>query len=293
MSSVYSTVGVIGRYNDPTIQQTLSELGGFLNARGIEVILDESTAEHVPDWPWQTASRQDLGQRCDLAIVVGGDGTLLNAARTLADYDVPLLGINRGRLGFLTDISPAELEERLDRILAGDSIIEERFLLHVYIEREGEIISSSDAFNDVVLHKWDVARLIEIKTYIDSQYVNTIRSDGLIVSTPTGSTAYALSSGGPLLTPALKAIVLVPICPHTMSNRPIVIDADSKISIEIKDHTGAPAQVTCDGQINLGLISGDMVVIRRKPKNVRLVHPMDYNYFEILRAKLHWGEYVS
>lgn len=293
MSSVYSTVGIIGRYNDPTVHQTLTELGSFLHNKGIRVLLDESTAENLTDWEWETTTRQGLGEQCDLAIVVGGDGSLLNAARTLADHDVPLLGINRGRLGFLADISPAEMEERLDRILEGDSVTEERFLLHVYIEREGEIISSSDAFNDVVLHKWDVARLIEIKTYIDSQYVNTIRSDGLIVSTPTGSTAYALSSGGPLLSPALKAIVLVPICPHTMSNRPIVIDADSEISIEIKEHTGAPAQVTCDGQINLGLISGDMVVIRRKKKSIRLVHPMDYNYYEILRAKLHWGEHVT
>jgi len=290
MAKAFTSVGLIGRYNDPTIHGTMMELGEFLKQQNVRVILDEGTAEHVPKWSMETATRHSLGESCDLIIIVGGDGTLLNAARSMADYEVPLLGINRGRLGFLTDISSSHINDPLRDILDGKYTIENRFLLHVYIEREGEIISSSDAFNDVVMHKWDVARLIEIKTYIDNQYVNTIRSDGLIISTPTGSTAYALSGGGPILHPSLMAMVLVPICPHTMSNRPIVIDAGSEIRIEVKEHVGSPAQVTCDGQINLGLISGDKVIVRRKPKNVRLVHPRDYDYYDILRAKLHWSE---
>ncbi len=290
MAQAFNTVGLIGRYNDPTIHSTITELGAYLKDRNVRVILDEGTAEHVPKWPMETATRHSLGECCDLIIIVGGDGTLLNTARSMADYEVPLLGINRGRLGFLTDISSSHIRDPLNDILSGEYTVEDRFLLHVYIEREGEIISSSDAFNDVVMHKWDVARLIEIKTYINNQYVNTIRSDGLIVSTPTGSTAYALSGGGPILHPSLMAMVLVPICPHTMSNRPIVIDANSEIRIEVKEHVGSPAQVTCDGQINLGLISGDKVIVRKKTKNVRLVHPRDYDYYDILRAKLHWSE---
>lgn len=292
MSLKFSTIGLIGRYNDPTIHPALNDLGDYLTSKKIHVLLDDGTAENLPNWKFDTISRHELGEKSDLIIIVGGDGTLLNAARSMAEYEVPLLGINRGRLGFLTDISPSDIHEHLDRILTGEFISEERFLLHVHIEREGEIISSSDAFNDVVLHKWDVARLIEIKTYINDQYVNTSRSDGLIVSTPTGSTAYALSGGGPIVNPSLQAVVLVPICPHTMSNRPIVIDANSEIRIEVKAHTGSPAQVTCDGQINLGLISGDKVIINKKPKMVRLIHPLEYNYFEILRAKLHWSEHL-
>jgi NAD+ kinase len=185
------------------------------------------------------------------------------------------------------------MAERLDEILGGRYAFEDRFLLHTYIEREGQNISESTAFNDVVVHKWDVARMIEFRTYINDKFVHTMRSDGMIVSTPTGSTAYALSGGGPILHPALHAVVLVPICPHTMSNRPIVVDASSVIRIEVSDHTRSPAQITCDGQINLGLVSGDRVVIRKKERPVRLIHPQDHNYFDVLRAKLRWSEHPS
>jgi len=286
----FKTVGLIGRYGDPTVSTLLHDLSTFLKNRKLNVLLDESTASIVPDHNLDIANRQMLGEKCDLVIVLGGDGTLLNAVRSLADYRVPLLGINRGRLGFLADIQPREMEKYLNEILDGDYISKKRFLLHTHIERDGETIGESDAFNDVVVHKWDVARMIEVKIFIDGQYVNTMRSDGLIVSTPTGSTAYALSGGGPIINPSLNAIVLVPICPHTMSNRPIVIDGDSKIRIKVKNASQSQAQITCDGQINLGLVSGDYVMIEKNNQPVELIHPTNHDYYEILRAKLHWGE---
>ena len=293
MTKHFKTVGIIGRYGDPGISPTIVEVSEHVQKLGLHVLLDEGTAELVREHKLEVASRQNIGRRCDLVIVVGGDGTLLNAARSLAEYGVSLLGINRGRLGFLTDISPAHIGERLDEILHGKYSSEERLLLRTYIEREGQNISESCAFNDVVVHKWDVARMIEFRTYINDQYVNTMRSDGLIVATPTGSTAYSLSGGGPILHPALQAMVLVPICPHTMSNRPIVVDAASVIRIEVSDRTRSPAQITCDGQINLGLVSGDHIIIRKEEKPVRLIHPLDHNYFDVLRAKLRWSEHPT
>ena len=289
MTDSFSCIGLIGKFGDPTVGETLHALSNHLLSHNLTVLLDEATADVLPDHGLETASREQLGERCDLAIVVGGDGTLLNAARTLSNYGTALLGVNLGRLGFLTDISPAEMQSRLDEILAGKYVEDERFLLHCSILREGEHISESDAFNDVVIHKWDVARMIEMETYLDGQFVNTTRSDGLIVSTPTGSTAYALSGGGPILQPSLNAIVLVPICPHTMSHRPIVVDGNSEIEIVVSDRSQSHAQVTCDGQINLGLVSGDHIRIRKKEQPVRLIHPVGHDHFHILRAKLHWG----
>lgn len=293
MTKHFKTIGIIGRYGDPGISPTIVEVSEHVQKLGLHVLLDEGTAELIRGHKIEVASRQNIGRRCDLVIVVGGDGTLLNAARSLAEYGVSMLGVNRGRLGFLTDISPAQIGERLDEILHGKYAPEERLLLRTYIEREGQNISESCAFNDVVVHKWDVARMIEFRTYINNQYVNTMRSDGLIVATPTGSTAYSLSGGGPILHPALQAMVLVPICPHTMSNRPIVVDAASVIRIEVSDRTRSPAQITCDGQINLGLVSGDHIIIRREEKPVRLIHPLDHNYFDVLRAKLRWSEHPT
>jgi len=293
MTKHFKTIGIIGRYGDPGISPTIIEVSEHVQRLGLHVLLDEGTAELVREHKLEVASRQNIGRRCDLVIVVGGDGTLLNAARSLAEYGVSMLGVNRGRLGFLTDISPTQIGERLDEILHGKYSPEERLLLRTYIERDGQNISESCAFNDVVVHKWDVARMIEFRTYINDQYVNTMRSDGLIVATPTGSTAYSLSGGGPILHPALQAMVLVPICPHTMSNRPIVVDAASVIRIEVSDRTRSPAQITCDGQINLGLVSGDHIIIRKEEKPVRLIHPRNHNYFDVLRAKLRWSEHPT
>ncbi len=289
MAQSFQCVGLIGKYADPSVGDTLQKLSAFLASRNVEVLLDESTARVLPEHGLTVASREEIGERCDLAIAVGGDGTLLAAARSLARHDVPLLGINLGRLGFLTDISPNEFEQKLDEILGGNYMVEERFLLHCSIIRDGEHISESEALNDVVVHKWEVARMIEIETWVNGQFVQILRSDGLIVSTPTGSTAYALSGGGPIMHANLDAIVLVPICPHTMSNRPIVVRGDSLIEVLVREDTHSHAQITCDGQINLGLVSGDQIRIRKADHRVRLIHPAGHDHFNLLRAKLHWG----
>ncbi len=193
--------------------------------------------------------------------------------------------------GFLTDVSPHEMLGTVEDILHGRYLEESRFLLHASVHRGDETISCSDALNDVVVHKWSVARMIEFETYIDDQFVNTQRSDGLIVSTPTGSTAYALSAGGPILHPTLNALVLAPICPHTLSNRPIIVDGNSRIEVRVSAST-QDAQVTYDGQLSLGLLAGDRVRMHRKDHPIRLIHPAGHDYFALLRAKLNWGKHA-
>jgi NAD+ kinase len=222
--------------------------------------------------------------------VVGGDGTLLHTARALASQNIPILGINLGRLGFLVDLSPDQMTVRLDEILDGQYEQERRFLLEASMGDESSPHQTIQAFNDVVLHKWNIARMIEFETYVDDQLVNDQRSDGLIVSTPTGSTAYALSGGGPLLYPTLNAIVMVPICPHTLSNRPIVVDGDSTIEIHLDPAHAEDVQITCDGQATFPAMPGETIRIRKAKHQVRLIHPQGYDYYSILRAKLGWSE---
>ena len=289
MADEFSTIGLIGKYGDPGVGETLLQINEYLSGHQCSVMLEAETASMVSNQHLPIASLEKIGRECDLAIIVGGDGTLLNAARNLVDFNVPILGVNLGRLGFLVDISPDELTLRLDEIFVGKYEEEHRILLSAVVHHKDGSISESNAFNDVVIHKRDVARMVETETYIDGKFLNNMRADGLIVSTPTGSTAYALSGGGPILQPDLDAMVLVPICPHTMSFRPIVIDGESKIEIIVKDST-ANAQITCDGQINLGLVSGDKVLIQKKDRVVRLIHPCKHDHYEILRAKLRWGE---
>lgn len=289
MPAEFKTIGLIGKYGDPSIAQTLTTMAGFLKSQRLEVWLDDETALTVPNHGLNTCTREQLGQRCDLAVVIGGDGTLLNAARSLADAGIPVVGINLGRLGFLADISPDTMLDVMKDILAGHYCPEERFLLHGKIIRDGRIIQESDAFNEVVVHKWNMARMIEFETHVNGQFMDVQRSDGIIVSTPTGSTAYALSGGGPILMPTLNAIVLVPICPHTLSNRPVVVDGDSRIGIVVRDCKQDHAQMTCDGQTNFDLRDGDQILIEKKGRPMRLIHPANHDYFQILRAKLRWG----
>ena len=288
--TTFTTIGLLGKHGDPRVGETLRILHAHLRARGVRVLLDDTTAQTYPGHAMETASRQSIGTQCDLAIVVGGDGTLLNAARALAEYGIPLAGVNLGRLGFLADISPERMIERMEEILRGDFLLEERCLISSTIERNGQKISISSAFNDAVVHKWNMARMIEFETYINGQFVHSQRSDGMIVATPTGSTAYALSGGGPILHPTLNALTLVPICPHTLSNRPIVVNSDSQITIIIIECNRDCAQLTCDGQINFGLLEGDQIHIHKQALPVRLIHPADHDHYQILRAKLRWGE---
>lgn len=286
----FKTIGVIGKISDPDVGDTIRILGRHLEGRGITVLLDADTAALIPDLGLTAASRDELGRRSDLAIVVGGDGTLLHAARSLAEYDVPLVGVNLGHLGFLTDIPPRQMTEAISQILDGDCDIEERALLHCSVTRHGETIYRGDALNDVVIHKWNSAHMIGLETWLDGRFLNMLRADGVIVSTPTGSTAYALSAGGPILHPALDVLLIVPVCPHTMSNRPIVIAGKTTIEVVISEGRRDHAQLTCDGQTSLSLQHDDRIRIIRKDKPVRLVHPAGHDHYELLRAKLRWAE---
>jgi NAD+ kinase len=292
MSRQFNKIGIIGKHGDPNRGGTLSDLLAYFGKHEAEILLDKKSLGSVIENSenYSFVDRQTMGESCDLIIVVGGDGTLLNAARDLVDYQVSLLGINLGRLGFLADVTPSELEETLDQICSGNYKEDRRSLLQARVIRDDEEINKNTAFNDVVLHTRNVARMIEYETYINGQFVNVTRSDGLIVSTPTGSTAYALSGGGPILHPDLNALVLVPICPHTMSHRPIVVDADNKIEIVVSETNQAHAQCTCDGQIDIALENRDRLIIEKKEHPIRLIHPESYNYFKLLRAKLHWGK---
>ncbi len=290
ISPNFTTIGLLGKHGDMHVGATLRILHTHLSTLGVRVLLDETTAQTYPGHNMETASRQSIGAQCDLAIVVGGDGTLLNAARALCEYGIPLAGVNLGRLGFLADISPECMIERMGEILRGHYLLEERCLISSTIERDGQKISSSNAFNDAVVHKWNMARMIEFETYINGQFVNSQRSDGMIVSTPTGSTAYALSGGGPILHPTLNALALVPICPHTLSNRPIVVNGDSQIIITIIECNYDRAQLTCDGQITMACLEGDKIHIHKHALPVRLIHPFDHDHYQILRTKLRWGE---
>lgn len=286
---MFKTIALITNYDAGIIADTVKTVVEFLQGRGIEPVLDEHCAGLLPESGLRTAyTEQDLAG-CDLAITIGGDGTMLRAARMLANLDVPLLGINRGRLGFLADIPANSVEEHLAAILGGDYVEDVRFQLHCQVEGGGRTVLESDAFNDVIVQKWNFAKLIELETYVDKKLVHTQRSDGLIVSSPTGSTAYALSGGGPILHPSLNALVLVPICPHTLSNRPLVVDGDSVVEIVVGTPEINHASLTCDGDISARLTTGDRVIVRKKDKQLRLIHPANHDHFAILRAKLHWG----
>ena len=285
----FKTIGVIVKPHTELVKDKLEHLLDYLNQKDCEILLDESV-EGLLSAQSNIVSRDELGNRCDIVITLGGDGTMLNAARSLADKDVPLIGINIGRLGFLADVSPGEIDTVLDDILSGKHIKEERFLLEANVKRNDKVIFSGDALNDVVVHVRDVARMIEFETRVNDQFVNHQRADGLIISTPTGSTAYALSSGGPILQANLDAITLVPICPHTLSSRPLVINASSEVDILISETKQAIAQVTCDGQTSFDVDIGDHITIKRKQHTIILLHPQGHNNFDILRAKLHWNE---
>lgn len=289
MTAPFKRIGLIGKSGDQNVSTTLQALSALLERHRLQMQVDEDIADMLADSVGPVVTRETLARQCDLAIVVGGDGTLLNAARSLADTGCAVLGVNLGRLGFLVDVSPEDMDTQLNSILGGDFIEEPRTLLHAMVTRDGEPVDESTALNDVVINKKDIARMIELHTWIDGHYLNRNRSDGLIVATPTGSTAYALSGGGPILHPSLDAITLVPICPHTLSNRPIVINHDSCIEIVIHEGT-LQAQISCDGQVNLTLDPGDRVTVRRHDHDLRLLHPPGHDYFDVLRKKLRWSE---
>lgn len=285
----FRNIGLIGRLGSALVIDTLRRLKKYLVERGAHVILEEKTAAVIPGHGTQISSKANMGEICDLVIVVGGDGSLLDAARALARSRTPVLGVNRGRLGFLTDISPYEVEARVGEVLDGKYFSEQRFLLDVLVTRDGHAVANGACLNDVVLHPGKATRMIEFELFIEGHFVYSQRSDGLIVATPTGSTAYSLSGGGPIMHPKLDALVLVPMFPHTLSSRPIVVDGNSEIKLVIGERNESYPVVTCDGQISLNTAPGDIVYVRKKPHRLNLIHPLNHNYYEICRTKLGWG----
>lgn len=291
--SQFKRVGLIGRLSTDKARYTTRRLIEFLQLQSIDIIIEAELAEHLGLASFEVHKESEIGAHCDLAIVIGGDGSLLGAARATTDYQVPLLGVNRGRLGFLTDIMPDEIESKVLEVLKGDYVSEERFLLDMRVFRAGQCIAQGDALNDVVLHPGRYIRMIEFELHIDGQFVYSQRSDGLIVSTPTGSTAYALSGGGPLMQPKLNAMVLVPLNAHTLTSRPIVISGDSEITLIVGEENSTFPHVTCDGQTHSVTEPGDEVRIAKKEKALQLIHPKDHNFYETCRTKLGWASHLT
>ncbi len=277
---MFNTIGIITKPNDFTSEQTGVELSVSLKKQGIR--LAEGTAA--------------IKESADLIVVVGGDGTILNTARTFVDDNIPILGINLGYLGFLVDLAVERMTEAVNEVLEGKYIKEKRAMLHCQIERKGEVLSTHLAFNEAVIHRNHTPKMLDFDLYVDGDFVNNQRSDGLIIATPTGSTAYSLSSGGPIVHPSVNSITLVSICPHTMSHRPIVLHGESEVLVHVLD-SPERASISFDGQSSDERPStpreiGDRLRIRRHENFVHLIHPKRYDYFKIIRSKLHWGRKV-
>ncbi|WP_019025718.1 NAD(+) kinase [Colwellia piezophila] len=289
MAQHYKTIGLIGKPNHEGASTTIQTLHDYLLAKKYNVIVESSVAHSLPIKNMVTGTLTDIGDQADLAIVVGGDGYMLGAARVLACFDIGVIGVNRGNLGFLTDLPPNDVIEPLAQILAGKSRSEQRFIIEAEVYRHGKLKSSNSAVNEAVLHAGKVASMIEFEVYIDGVFMFSQRSDGLIVSTPTGSTAYSMSAGGPILTPNLNALSLVPMFPHTLTSRPIVVDGNSEIKLILANDNHENLQVSCDGHVILTVMPGDEVIIKKSECSIRLIHPLDHNYFNVLRNKLSWG----
>lgn len=282
----FSTIGIFTKQLDDRIDATLTQLIEHLSKHDLTILLDKHGAKTVGT---QGYSFEEMAEAIDLAIVIGGDGTLLQTGRFLANYDTPILGVNLGRLGFLVDVSPDQMCVIIDQVLAGKYRTEERTLLKASVYRGDELLGKDNALNDVVIHVRNEVRMIEFTTHINGDFVNTQRADGIVIATPTGSTAYALSSGGPILHPGLDSVILVPICPHTLSHRPIAIRATDDIEISLCQGRNVDARVSFDGQHHIDIIPGDRAVIQKKSRSMKLIHPEKHDYYHILRTKLRWS----
>ncbi|MCC7326593.1 MAG: NAD kinase [Burkholderiales bacterium] len=283
----FERVALVGRFASPGIAEPLAKIAAFLAARGHQVVIDAETAEYAPIAGHATAAATDLSRNADLAVVLGGDGTMLAIARQMAPFDVPLIGINRGRLGFLTDIPLARMEVALDAMLAGRYIEQRRTLLDVAVERAAGDREESLALNDVVVNRGSLGSMIECAVDIDGRFGYVIRSDGIIIATPTGSTAYALSAGGPILSPQLASLLIVPVAPHALTHRPIAIPDDAQVTVTVLH--GRDAGAHCDGQAHYTLAEGDRVTAKRAPFRARFLYPEGHDFFAMLREKLHWS----
>lgn len=288
MVALFKTIGILGRVGNPLVRETLIALIDYLHQLGRDVVIEADTAATINDTTCPHIPWHDLSKHCHLLIVVGGDGSLLNAVHMIANDDIPILGINRGRLGFLTDIHPTKLTKIKD-ILDGHYILEKRFLLAASMTHHHQVMAEGCALNEVTLTPDAVPHMHEFEIYIDEQFVCSQDSDGIIVATPTGSTAYALSGGGPILHPQLDAMVIVPMFPHTLSLRPLVIEGDRQVTIIVTPNNVTTPRLSCDSQLYVSAPPGSHITISKKKRRLHLIHPLDYNYYETLRSKLHWG----
>lgn len=287
--SYFKNIALIVLKDDAAILPILKQIHQLLESKA-NILIHAPDLTSIPNY-FKTATMQEIGSQCDLAISIGGDGTLLNCARALIDFTIPILGINLGRLGFLADVPSDQINSTLLAILNGEFSTEERFLV------EGELITTTShskhlAMNDIILHSHEAVRMIEFEVFSNEQFIHRQRADGLIVSTPTGSTAYSFSGGGPIIHPSLDVLAIVPICPHTLSNRPIILPADKQIEIRVIP-SDTTAQISFDGQSNHIIEPEQKIIINRYHKMICLLHPKEYNYFDILRAKLHWSTQPS
>jgi NAD+ kinase len=280
---------LVGRFADPRIAESVGALVPHLVSRGVEVLIGEDAGFAVDAAGVTRVPKRDLGARADLIIAIGGDGTLLYAARLVARHRVPLLGVNRGRLGFLTDVMPQDMLPSVDAALAGELEADERPLLTAKLHGAGGQVAHAFALNDVVMQKHETGRTLDFETRLNGHFVNTHDGDGIIVASATGSTAYALSCGGPIIEPHLPVLVIAPICAHTLSDRPIVVSASSVIEISLLERPDTQAQVTCDGAVLGALTPGDTLEVRTAAERVTLLHPPGHDYYKLLRSKLHWG----
>ena len=291
MISRFRHAALVGKYQAQGMRGVLEEIAGFLVRQGMEVSVESQTALNTGITGHGALTPDELGQHCDLAIVVGGDGTMLGIARQLSRYGTPLVGINQGRFGFITDVNVGQYAEVLAPMIAGDYEEEHRTMLEGNVQRDGAVIFEGFAMNDVVVNRGAAASMVELKVDIGAEFVANFRSDGLIIASPTGSTAYALSAGGPILHPGIAGWVLVPIAPHDLSNRPLVLPDTGEINIEIV--AGREASVSFDMQSFASLAHGDRVSVRRSAHQVRFLHPRGWSYYATLRRKLHWNAGVN
>jgi NAD+ kinase len=280
---------LVGKFSDPRVAESASLLIPHLAARGVEMLVSTDAELAAPAGKIAHVDESTFGERADLVIAIGGDGTLLYAARLVARHGVPLLGINRGRLGFLTDVMPQDMASCVDAALEGRCEIDRRPLLVACLYSANGTTSEALALNDVVLQKLATGRMVDFETWVDNRYVNTHAGDGIVVASATGSTAYALSCGGPIVEPHLDVMVVAPICPHTLSDRPIVVSSRSVVEIRLIERPETRAQVVCDGTVLGELEPGDRVQVKEARESVTLLHPAGHDYYRLLRSKLHWG----
>ncbi len=288
----FKTIGLVARTSNELVLESVRRVQSFLSSRNINVLLEDHVSEILGDCQEEAFPQEVLAERCDLIIAVGGDGNILGAARSFAPHGVPMLGINRGRLGFLADVSPSDIERSIGEVLSGEYTIEEHFLLEGEVSVKG-VKEIPCALNEVLIHSATMPKMLDFNLYIDDVFVYNQYSDGLIIASPTGSTAYALSAGGPIMHPSLDAIVLVPMFPHQLNSRPLVVPGDAEIKITVGSNIGTNAKISFDSQLEFEIEPGESLVVRKKTKKLKLLHPPGHNFYGVCRSKLDWASRMA